>query len=71
MSYILRPFLGHHQGKKQIKGMYFTDMVRDSSVGIATTYGSDGPGIETWWGRDFPHLSRRPLRPTQLPVQGC
>jgi len=26
-------------------------------VGIATRYGLDGPGIESWWGRgvDFPH----------------
>jgi hypothetical protein len=25
-----------------------------SSVGIETGYGLDGPGIETWWGRDRP-----------------
>ena len=31
---------------------------RGSSVGIATGYGLDGPGIESRWGRDFPHLSR-------------
>jgi hypothetical protein len=36
---------------------------------IATAYGLDGPGIESRWGRDFPHLSRPALRPTQLPVQ--
>ena len=44
----------------------------DSSVGIASGYGLDGPGIESWWGRDFPHLSRpaiRPTQPTQPPVQ--
>jgi hypothetical protein len=29
-----------------------------SVVGIATAYGLDGPGIESWWGRDFPHLSK-------------
>jgi hypothetical protein len=40
-----------------------------SSVGIATGYGLDGPGIESRWGRDFPHLSRPALRPTQPPVQ--
>ena len=34
---------------------------RDSSVGIATRYGLDGPGIESWWGRDFPHPSRPSL----------
>jgi hypothetical protein len=33
-------------------------MGRDSSVGIATRYGLDGPGIESRWGRDFSHLSR-------------
>jgi hypothetical protein len=40
-----------------------------SSVGIATAYWLDGPGIESQWGRDFPHLSRPALRPTQSPVQ--
>jgi len=34
------------------------------SVGIATGYGLGGPGIESRWGRDFPHLSRPALRPT-------
>jgi len=33
---------------------------RDSSVGIATRYGLDGPGIESVWGRDFPHPSWGP-----------
>jgi len=40
-----------------------------SSVGIATDYGLDGLGIESRWRRDFPHLSRPALRPTQPPVQ--
>ena len=40
-----------------------------SSVGIATGYGLDGPGIESLWERDFPHLSRPTLGPTQPPVQ--
>ena len=41
-----------------------------SSVSIATAYGLDSPGIESrWGGRDFPHLSRQALRPTQPPVQ--
>ena len=40
-----------------------------SVVGIATAYGLDGPGIEFRWGRDFPHLSRQDLRPTQPPVE--
>ena len=42
---------------------------RDSSVGIATRYGLDGPGIESRWERDFPHPSRPALWPTQPPVQ--
>ena len=33
-------------------------MGRDSSVGIATRYGLDRPGIESRWGRDFPHPSQ-------------
>ena len=41
----------------------------DSSVGIATGYGLDGLGIESRCGRDFPHLSRPTLGPTQPPVQ--
>ena len=28
-------------------------MGRDSSVGIANSYGLDGPGIESRWGQDF------------------
>ena len=42
---------------------------RNSTVGIATRYGLDGPGIESRWGRDFPHPSRPALGPTQPPVQ--
>jgi len=38
-------------------------------VGIATGYGLDGPGIESRWGRDFPHLSGPALGPTQPPIQ--
>ena len=42
---------------------------RDSSVGIATHYGLEGPGIGSQWGRDFPHLSRPAPGPAQPPVQ--
>ena len=36
---------------------------------IATRYGLKGPGIEFWWGRDFPHPYIRALGPTQHPIQ--
>jgi hypothetical protein len=42
---------------------------RDGVVGIMTHYELEGPGIESRWGRDFPHLSRPTPRPTQPPVQ--
>ena len=42
---------------------------RHGVVGRATRYGLEGPGIESRWGRDFPHLSRPAPRPTQPPVQ--
>jgi hypothetical protein len=44
-------------------------MGHDSSVGIANGYGLDGPGIESRWGRNFPHTSKPALGPTQPPVQ--
>jgi hypothetical protein len=34
-------------------------------------YGLDGPGIESRWGRGFPHLSRPALGPTHLLYNGC
>jgi len=32
--------------------------------------GLDGPGIESRWGRDFPHPYRPALGPTQPPING-
>ena len=43
-------------------------MGRDNSVGIATRYSLDCPGIESRWGRVFPHHSRPALRATQPPI---
>jgi hypothetical protein len=48
---------------------YYLWWGRDSSAGIATGYGQDGPGIESQWGRDFSHMSRPVLGPAQPPVQ--
>jgi len=42
---------------------------RDGLFSIATRYGLEGQGIESWWGRNFPDLSRPALGPTQPPVQ--
>ena len=44
-------------------------MGQDSSVGIATRYGVDSPGIESRCGLDFPHPTRPALGPTQPPIQ--
>ena len=38
---------------------------RSSAVSVATSYGLDGPRIEFRWERDFSHLSRPALGPTQ------
>jgi hypothetical protein len=38
-------------------------------VGVETDYGLDGLGIESQWGRYFPHLSRPAIGTTQPPVQ--
>jgi len=48
---------------------YYLDSGPGSVVGIVTAYGLDGPGIESRWLRDFPHLSRPALRPTHPPAQ--
>jgi hypothetical protein len=49
--------------------MNVQEIMLESVVGIATSYGLDGPGIESRWGRDFPHYSMPALRPTQPPLQ--
>jgi hypothetical protein len=41
----------------------------NSSVGIATRYGLDGPRVEYRWGRDFPQWYRPALGPIQPPMQ--
>jgi len=49
--------------------MLWTGVGRGSSVGVATRYGLEGPEIESRWRRDFLHLSRPALGPTQPPIQ--
>ena len=64
-----------HEKRCRVVGIVTKQKVRTSTsgpgsvVGIATAYGLDGPGIESWWGRDFPHLYRPALRSTKPPVQ--
>jgi hypothetical protein len=41
-----------------------------SSVGTATGYGLDGPGIESRWGRDFCTFPDRPWGPPSLLYNG-
>jgi hypothetical protein len=48
---------------------YSTLTCRDSSDGTATRYGLDSQEIESRWRRDYLHLSRPALRPTQPPIQ--
>jgi hypothetical protein len=42
---------------------------RDSSVGTATGYGLNGPGNESLWGQNFPHLCRLAMWSTQSPLK--
>ena len=39
-----------------------------SAVDVATGHGLDGPGIESRWERDFPHLSRSALGPASCRI---
>ena len=54
---------------KIIWGVYEFGVGWDSSVGIATRYGLDGPENESRWGQDIPDPSRPALGPTQPPIQ--
>ena len=54
--------------QKQTNKLY-SIVGRDNSVGTATRYELDGPGIESQWGRDFPHPSRPALGLIQPPIK--
>jgi hypothetical protein len=43
---------------------------RDSSVGIATSYGLDGPGIESRWGKIYRTCPDGPWGPPNLLYNG-
>ena len=49
--------------------LHYTSCGPGSSVGMATELRAGQSGIESRWGRDFPHLSRLALGPTYPPVQ--
>ena len=52
-------------------GTVETLWARDSSVGIATGYGLDGPGMGSRWGGEiFRSRSDRPLGPPSLQYNG-
>jgi hypothetical protein len=84
VQYILQKNLtenGHNRWPKHVAGYAVYNTInlhicictcvgRDSSVGIATRDGLNGPGIESRWGRDFLHLSRMALGPTSLLYNG-
>ena len=54
--------------KKNSLAFYFVSGL-GSSVGIVTELRDGRSGIESQWGRDFPHLARPALGPTQPPVK--
>jgi hypothetical protein len=49
----------------------FLILLSGSSVSIANGYGLEGSGIESRWGRDFPHLPERALGPPSILCNGC
>jgi len=49
--------------------LHVSSVDRHISVGVATRYGLDGMGVESRWGRDFPHPSRPALGSTHPPMQ--
>jgi hypothetical protein len=58
-----------YTGRPENKFTMHIFVCRVSSVAIANRYGLDSPGMESRWGRDFPHPSRPALGPTQPPIQ--
>jgi hypothetical protein len=69
ISKSFRQNLSNIPGEHEIKELQKKIVGGDSSVGIATRCGLDGPGIESRWRRDFSHLYRPALGPTKPPIQ--
>jgi hypothetical protein len=61
--------LGPGMNMNQIMWVLCCSCGPGSSVGTATGYGLDCPGIESRWGYDFSHTSRPVMGTTQTPVQ--
>jgi hypothetical protein len=59
--------LNEHTNDNQSTGVI---MGRDGSVGIATGYGLDSPGIESRWGRQLTHIFRPACGPPSLLYSG-
>ena len=56
--------------QQQLTVYYNINCGPGSSVGIATGYGLDGPGIESQWRRDFRTYPNRPWGPPSLLYNG-
>ena len=58
-------YLSRADDKRHAVTQYMTEQIHLNY----NRYGMEGPGIESRWGRDFPHPSRPALEPTQPPIQ--
>jgi hypothetical protein len=56
-------------GSRPLKHLCTGLVAQDCVVSIASSYGLDGLGIKSRWGRDFSQPSRPALGPTQPPIQ--
>jgi hypothetical protein len=53
----------------EIAGLILWNVVPDNVVGIATRFGLDCPGIESWCRKDLPHSSRPIISPNKPPLK--
>jgi hypothetical protein len=64
------PFLHSHRlALLSSSRVQLNQFVEFSSAPFALCYRLDGRGVESRWGRDFPHLSRSTVGSTQPPIQ--